>query len=328
MNLSLSLLVWLLAGPSPTLVPLADSVNRGEVRAGPLLEHTFTLRHAGDTGTLVIRSVTPGCGCLQAKLAHSKLAPGETTTLEVLIQTVNQPTGPVRWRVGLGYEVLSDEGFRLKAGTCDCLVDAEVIREVDVQPTGLEVRADAGITYSIVLTDRRLQPLRVQSIRTSSAQLIAEVADAKPGHVRLEVKVAPEGEAGESEETVAIRTDDPLHPEIVVPVRVVRRAPARITATPSEVVFRPAIGESTLSHLIQLRGDDEEIEIADCTSSDPAIRVTWPKGARSITAIRVYLTPGENAAGGEAEVQVHLAKPEGETVVIPIIWRSPNGERP
>jgi hypothetical protein len=209
----------------------------------------------------------------------------------------------------------------------ECLVNARVIRDVDVEPTALEIRADAGLTYSLVLTDRRPQPLTVQSVRPSSEQLTAEIAEAQPGRVRLAVTVSPDGVEGEAEEAITIRTDDPLHAEIVVPVRVVRPAPVRVSATPAEIYFRPERGESTLSHLAQLRGqDEEEIEITDCTASHPALSVTWPKGPRSATAVRVRLTLGADAAEGNAEVRVRLAKPVGEIVVIPVVWRAPKGD--
>ncbi|MFQ5454470.1 MAG: DUF1573 domain-containing protein [Candidatus Zixiibacteriota bacterium] len=50
------------------------------------VNHTFWIKSTGDD-TLVITKVVPGCGCTKAPLMDSVLAPGDSTSLDIIFST-------------------------------------------------------------------------------------------------------------------------------------------------------------------------------------------------------------------------------------------------
>lgn len=68
-------------------IDVEDSMyDFGEVLEGIAVTHTFTLRNVGDE-PLVIKRVRADCGCTTADLPKDNLSPGESTELEISIDT-------------------------------------------------------------------------------------------------------------------------------------------------------------------------------------------------------------------------------------------------
>lgn len=63
-----------------------SSFNFGKVAQRTAVSHTFWIKSVG-TETLVIEQVIPGCGCTKAPLKDSVLAPGDSTSLEIIFST-------------------------------------------------------------------------------------------------------------------------------------------------------------------------------------------------------------------------------------------------
>jgi hypothetical protein len=78
---------------APLLVIDQEEFDFGYAPQNSKISHTFQLRNAGDD-TLLITKVVPGCGCTQAPLKKSVLAPGESTELAIIFST-GQYNGPV-----------------------------------------------------------------------------------------------------------------------------------------------------------------------------------------------------------------------------------------
>ena len=85
--------VWLLAsavrapaqsGPVMEIEP--EVHDFGGVRQGQNLEHTFTVMNTGSE-PLEIRRISTSCGCAAAVPRDHIVAPGETTSLHVTLQT-------------------------------------------------------------------------------------------------------------------------------------------------------------------------------------------------------------------------------------------------
>ncbi len=58
----------------------------GKVRQGEVLRHTFTLRN-DSSKVLNIKDINTSCGCTASKISKKKLAPKESTTIEVVFNT-------------------------------------------------------------------------------------------------------------------------------------------------------------------------------------------------------------------------------------------------
>ncbi len=80
----------LVGGCSQALRPKIEVDSKmfdfGDVKEGIELKHTFHLRNAGN-GVLNIFEAYSSCGCTTPKLTKNKLSPGETTDLDVSIDT-------------------------------------------------------------------------------------------------------------------------------------------------------------------------------------------------------------------------------------------------
>jgi hypothetical protein len=87
-----------------TFSTLLSLILAGTIHAGPAIEipnatfdfgrvcqhakvaHTFWIKSVGDD-TLKITKIVPGCGCTQAPLKDSTIAPGDSTELEIFFST-------------------------------------------------------------------------------------------------------------------------------------------------------------------------------------------------------------------------------------------------
>jgi len=75
-----------LAGPQ-IYMPETE-FNFGTVCQKALISHTFWIYSIGDD-TLKVLKVVPGCGCTQAPLRDSVLAPGDSTRLDIFFKTLS-----------------------------------------------------------------------------------------------------------------------------------------------------------------------------------------------------------------------------------------------
>lgn len=91
---------WILAGslagtfcladadtqPAPAIVIEPKDFDFGVVDGGAIVKHDFTVANMGGA-VLILRSAYASCGCTTPKLSKSKLAPGESATLTVAVDT-------------------------------------------------------------------------------------------------------------------------------------------------------------------------------------------------------------------------------------------------
>ena len=76
------------------------------------------------------------------------------------------------------------------------------------------------------------------------------------------------------------------------------------------------------ARIVLLNGpEDEAVEVEKVTTDHPAIQCRWAKGPGPMATLKIQFDPGElQAATLEGSVQVHLARPVGEQVSIPVHW--------
>src|SRR5262245_47085418 len=136
---TLILLAATVAAPPPALSCANPVADRGDVKGGPPLSHTFDLTHRGPAGSLTITKVESGCGCLRQHLSAGVLQPGETTKLTVEVNTLTQPDGPNRWQAVVSYriDVPGIPGQLLpppQTGQLPLTIAANLSRDVSVTP--------------------------------------------------------------------------------------------------------------------------------------------------------------------------------------------------
>ena len=233
------------------------------MKAGPPLVHTFDLAHAG-TGTVTVTKVEAGCGCLRQALGTNVLQPGEKTKLTLEVNTLTQPDGPNRWQVAVIVQKSKGSAHPPRPANSFSQITATLSRDIVVTPpAGRRSPRTGEASQILVVTDKRAKPLTVLQgrdlVAAPDAVEVAPAANATPEKPRAQsvtIKLAATAPTGHRDEVVVLYTDDAECPELRVPVRVLKRAAAAVTATPDAVSLRLAAGQTEGSALIQLRAPD------------------------------------------------------------------------
>ncbi|HEY1186599.1 MAG TPA: DUF1573 domain-containing protein [Gemmata sp.] len=302
---------------SPT--PIAA---KGDVKGGPPLVHVFELVN-GTPGTVTITKVEAGCGCLRQGLSATVLPPGEKTKLALEVNTLTQPDGPNRWQAAVSYKV-DAPGAQPRTGELLLQITATLAREIAVSPPQLAFSSTGAASQALQITDKRAKPLTVLKAAASAPHLTVEVGavvNAPGGRAQpVTVKLAADAPAGHRDETVVLYTDDPECPELRVPVRVLKRVAAGVTATPEAVSVRLAPGQTEVSALVQLRSPGgKAVSIAGADSDLPGVGVKFSTGSGPVAAVRITVPEAVAAQSGRCTVRVRLSEPGGE-VTIPVSW--------
>ncbi len=296
----------------------APEVDKGEVKSGLSLSHRFTIHNRGSE-SVEITDVHPSCGCLAPKLDKRRLQPGESGELLLEVNTLTQPAGVNTWRVTLRY----------RAGTVEqelpLYLRARVVSEITVEPPSLAIYTDTAMRHEIAVIDRRIEPLSVRAVPTSSPHVrthLGELRRDAAGAWRrtIEVEVLADCPEGRHEETLRICTSDPLYRELKVPFTIVKHARRLVSAVPASVVLSEAADQPLPAKVVLLSAADErEVRIERIECDKDAIDCRWAQGPgpRATLKIRVDRSriPGDRLRG---VVQVHLSKPATETIAIPV----------
>ncbi len=122
------------AGP---MIEIPDPVfNFGKVGQRAKISHTFWIKSTGND-TLRITKVVPGCGCTQAPLQDSTLAPGDSTRLDLFFETRSY-RGYVTKRPYLETNIDPDEKVYLKIHA-HLLPKPEEDSQIVINPNPLDV---------------------------------------------------------------------------------------------------------------------------------------------------------------------------------------------
>ncbi|UCD64089.1 MAG: DUF1573 domain-containing protein [Candidatus Zixiibacteriota bacterium] len=127
-----------LAGPAIEIAP--GTFNFGKTMQHSTVTHTFWVRSTGDA-PLKITEVVPGCGCTRAPLKDSLLAPGDSTSLEIIFST-RSFTGQVHKRPYLLTNASDDKIYiDIKA---EVLSDAKTMHPLRLTPYPVDIPHNPG----------------------------------------------------------------------------------------------------------------------------------------------------------------------------------------
>ena len=268
----------------PRLELLGDEWDFGKVAEGATVEHLFVLRNAGDAD-LKITEVRPACApCTAFSWSKKTIPPGKSAELQVLyhaklkvgrhstsfvIQS-NDPSGPSR-EVGLKISIVSAKylpKLLLPAVKVDLGVLAlGVPRETRIRVSNPELAGEP-------LVIKRIDGSRgVRVIRPAPK----EVAPGGTETITVQVECA---EGGVLNEHLTVVTNDPVHPEVAVPIQGYVSGEKELTATRDRagVVIGP---DEPLIPVPGSRGKFVgRLHIDNQTTG--VVTVTFPKDARSL----------------------------------------------
>lgn len=290
--------------------PVADL---GEIRAGPGLDHKFTLTNGGDQ-TLEILEVNRGCGCLAARLSKRGLKPGEQLTLFMEIRTLGHGNGPHSWTAQVRYR--QGEAIR----ELPLAIKAMVKNEVIVQPAVLALHVETVLRQEVVVTDTRAGPFTVKHVQcTGPSKVSVDRVDAGKHKITVEVQ-AKNLRAGRSEEILNIYTSDPDYAHLQVPVTLTKAERSPVLVTPERVEIHVPAGQKMASTLVRLRSRGSDgIEIRTVTWGPGIDKCIWAKGPDLGATLKIQvdaLRLNEDAI--DSHVRIDFGQPKGEVLVIPV----------
>ena len=319
MNAILTFLALGLASPLAALHCPNPIVSKGDIKGGPPLAQAFELTHRG-SGTLTITKVEAGCGCVHRTLSATVLKPGETAKLTLEVNTLTQPDGPNRWQAIVSYSVDQQPAELVLA------VTAKLSRQVSVNPPQVGFSTATEATQTLIVTDRRRKTLTVVKATGSSPHLTASIAAPTleangTATQKIALKLSADAPAGHRDEVIVLQTDDPEYPEFRVPIRVLKKAPGIVSASPEEVAVRFAAGQEEVSSLLQLRAPEgKNIRIESATSEFPVVSTKFSTEAGPVATVRINVGGDAVLQSGSTVVRIRLAEPAGQVVLVPVSW--------
>ena len=311
---------------SPPLTATGAVADVGAAKTGPLLVHRFTITNPAAVA-LTVTGVSTPCGCVNLAVEPRTLAPGQSATVSVAVNTIAQAPGRHTWA-----GVVRSAAAGCAPSELPWSLAADLIREVTVTPPAiaLSTGSDAAMTVRVVVVDVRPKPLAVRQVLTTNPALTAvagPVETTTAGRsttITLTLTAAlPEGMASE---TLVIHTDDSACPELRVPVTITKRPTAAVLAVPPAAVVRLGPGEATASRLVRLRSPaGSPVTIASVVSDNPAVTAKWSPAPAPVAAVRAVVMPrAGDAKSGTATLTVTFADPPGAVVRVPVAWAVPD----
>jgi hypothetical protein len=313
---SIMIAAWILCAAcmGDPLVISDAVVDAGTVRIGQPLVRRYAIRNTG-IEPLTITELRSDCGCAAPRMDRRTLNAGETAHVEIEVNTLTQPPGPVRWLTVLEYRSGSTE----RRATLE--LTARLIREIELQPAALALVGQPGMTHDFVLTDRRPKLLAVTSVRTDSPHLSARFLPTTAGDParRIRIELAATCPEGMTAETLRIATDDPNYPELRVPITISRKPKAQVLASPTRATI-----EAGGSVLVQLRGaDGVAVELERTETGHPALTTRSASAQGSFVTLRIGLDQSKwDGQPIATEITAHFAQPPGHRLIIPVTVRS------
>jgi hypothetical protein len=317
MNAILLLIAVGFAEPAGPLSCPTPVVAKGDFKAGPTLTQTFELTNRGDR-EITFAKVEAGCGCVKRNIPRPNLRPGESTTLTLEINTLTQPDGANRWQAIVSYHI---EDANRTPGELVVSVTANLSREVTVSPPQIAFSTTGEATQQLTITDSRGKPLTVVKALTSQEHLLTAVGPAAGGRQAVALKLASAAPAGQRDEVLILQTDDPAYPEFRVPVRINKKAPGQVTASPEELSVKLGAGQDEVSALVQLRAPDgKTLRIASAESDFAAVTTKFSSDPGVVGTVRITVGGLAASLPGSCKVRIKLAEPAGQEIVIPVTW--------
>jgi hypothetical protein len=291
--------------------PEADA---GTVRTGTALTHTFTFTNTGPD-PVTITDLRASCGCLTPHLEKRTYQPDEQGAIQLEVNTLTQPAGLQSWRLTVSYRdgaTAREQSLRL---------NAQMVREISVQPAALVLIATGALQHTITITDARPHPLTVTAARSTAPALrLAIRTPVSVGHTTVDVLLGADYPEGRHDETISIYTDDPSYRELRIPVTVDRRSRQRIIARPHEVQLEKVQGQPVLTRIVLLQDrNNQPITVDSIKADDLAVSARWAAGPGNMATVRVIIDQKQlHGATLNTTLHIHLTQPTSAEVLLPV----------
>ena len=292
--------------------------DRGIVRAGTPLKHTFVLQNLGEQ-TIQVLEARPGCGCLKPPIANATLQPKQIMQLPVEIHTLTQPEGPHAFPLTVKY-LLGSQVEELKLS-----VQAQIQVEVQVTPAAAAIFTDRAQTHTFTIRDSRTTPLKIISAESSIKELTITVGSLSQDESgaslqQILVQIPESLKAGRYQAWISLTSNDPAYSDMKIPMTIVKREKGLVQAAPAKLFLEGSISTPLPSRIIRLSSQGAgNVRIENVETNHPAVRCTWAHGPGEDATLRLLLDEKKLPVGQTtAEVQVKIRDVAQPLLMIPV----------
>lgn len=228
------------SGPAPRIEVSEPEISFGTVWQGEPLKHDITLKNSG-VATLKILDVSASCGCTRGELGKNELAPGESTSFSISVDSLKRK-GDLETYVSVKSNDPANFDLRVK-------VKAFIKPVFDVTPS-------ASLAFGRVGTnDNHIANAEITSFAETPVELkLGETKDGENFDLALEevekgkrwkltARTKPPMKVGFLRSTAIIKTGHEKMPEIQIPISC--SVAARVTFSPTILYIAPSVKNRT-----------------------------------------------------------------------------------
>ena len=303
--LSASVLAPAQAPTGPKLVLDAKYFYFSKVERGTVATHHFRITNAGDA-PLAIQQVRPTCGCTATTLGKDKLAPGESTELEV-----NFHTGLYKGMTSKRILIVSNDKAKPNQ---TITVEADVTFTVAVSANSVafsDLRPGERRKASVQVESGTGQAIEVDAVDLSEAPWLGVSTREEGNDVFVDYELAadqlPAGKpSGTDLVTLSVHNPKPAQVKLVVNWD---RHPF-IQAVPARVALAGPAGTARTATVVLKHEDKRPFRILSARASSPLLRVAaLPAEAAARQSVQITLAAEAPAGTYDERVILVLDDP-------------------
>ncbi|MFO1492624.1 MAG: DUF1573 domain-containing protein [Kiritimatiellia bacterium] len=234
-----------------------------------VIEHSFTLRNAGDE-ELVIQSVNPSCGCTLAEIGDKNLAPGESTVVKARLDLSNR-----LGRQDKNIAVFSNDPANR---TLTLLISGDSISALKIDPPVLAfgtISPTGTVTKTVFITSSLGEKFKVLDVVSPQKIFQSKVTPVEEGiKYQIDVTVTGTGRTGGAvNDNLVIYTD---HPKArVMALAAYGQIPEPIAVSPGMITLLTNTGGRPVTRYVTLRpGLVTQFKVLKAEFPDPSVVVS------------------------------------------------------
>lgn len=209
----------------PKIYSLQQEYDFGKVAEGTIVVHDFVVANNGDSELSLIK-INSTCGCTVAKPAKEKIKPGESTKITVSFNSASRSGKQKKYinvftndklnehyRLSILVDVVPKEELGKKKGT-----SPQIFVEKNQHDFG-KVKEGSVVNWELKFKSAGDSTLIISDVQTScgcTAALLSKdkLKPGESGTVKIELNTR--GMKGKKSRTIAINSNDPLNPRMVI----------------------------------------------------------------------------------------------------------------
>ncbi|MDM8007777.1 MAG: DUF1573 domain-containing protein, partial [Phycisphaerae bacterium] len=254
-------------GGTPKIEIAEPKHDFGKIWVGDKLEHTFSIRNAGD-GELRILAVKPKCGCTTPAGYPNAIAPGAAADFLFRLNA-DRYKGDYSTTIDIETNDPANKTVKLT-------LSAHVQHYLEANPSFVlfdKLRPDASTQTTVVLTNKTDKELKLstKALFPSSRVFTWEMKETTPGKVyELLVSAKPPYPGKRNHQTLEID----LGVQGLPPVRIACTAvvPERIDVEP-RMLYIPPDSQPRTRSIIFANNGEKDVNLLEAVSADPNITV-------------------------------------------------------